>query len=89
MNQKSIKFINYCGYEAEKYFRNFLVVLRQSNNTEYAVLRADNWAMGTGSANCIKDGTQWVNQTWCWIGWAALKRRQRRSLSYMGRMCCL
>lgn len=61
---KSIKFINYCGYEAEKYFRNFLVVLRQSNNTEYAVLRADNWAMGTGSANCIKDGTQWVNQTW-------------------------
>lgn len=61
---KSIKFINCCGYEAEKYFRNFLVVLRQSNNTEYAVLRADNWAMGTGSANCIKDGTQWVNQTW-------------------------
>lgn len=61
---KSIKFINYCGCEAEKYFRNFLVVLRQSNNTEYAVLRADNWAMGTGSANCIKDGTQWVNQTW-------------------------
>lgn len=61
---KSIEFINYCGYEAEKYFRNFLVVLRQSNNTEYAVLRADNWAMGTGSANCIKDGTQWVNQTW-------------------------
>lgn len=61
---KSIKFINNCGYEAEKYFRNFLVVLRQSNNTEYAVLRADNWAMGTGSANCIKDGTQWVNQTW-------------------------
>lgn len=61
---KSIKFINNCGYEAEKYFRNFLVVLRQSNNTEYAVLRADNWAMGTGSANCIKDGTQWVSQTW-------------------------
>lgn len=59
---KSIKFTNYCKEMTN--YENFLVVLRKADNTEYAVLRADNYAMGNASSGCIMSGTQWVNQTW-------------------------
>ena len=59
---KSIKFTNYCKEMTN--YENFLVVLRKADNTEYAVLRADNYAMGNASSDCIMSGTQWVNQTW-------------------------
>ena len=62
---KSIKFTNYCKEMTN--YENFLVVLRKADNTEYAVLRADNYAMGNASSDCIMSGTQWVNQTW--EGW--------------------
>lgn len=59
---KTLKFKNYSDLTAN--WNNFLVVLRKADNTEYAVLRADNYGMGNGYAACIHDGTQYQDQTW-------------------------
>lgn len=59
---KTLKFKNYSDLTAN--WNNFLVVLRKTDNTEYAVLRADNYGMGNGYAACIHDGTQYQDQTW-------------------------
>ena len=37
---------------------NFVIVLRTQNNTEYAVLRADNFGWGSGYGSCVHGGTQ-------------------------------
>ena len=39
-------------------WNNFVIVLRTQNNTEYAVLRADNFGWGSGYGSCVHGGTQ-------------------------------
>lgn len=39
-------------------WNNFVIVLRAQNNTEYAVLRADNFGWGSGYGSCVHGGTQ-------------------------------
>lgn len=39
-------------------WNNFVIVLRAQNNTEYAVLRADNFGWGSGYGSCTHGGTQ-------------------------------
>ena len=65
---KSISFTNYSKVEAN--YQNFLVVLRKSDKTEYAVVRADNYgwdgdaADSAGYEACVRNGTQGDWATW-------------------------
>lgn len=59
---KYIRFTNYSDLAAN--WNNFVVVLRKNDNTEYAVLRADNFGMGNGYNACIHNGTQGDWATW-------------------------
>ena len=45
-------------------WNNFVVVLCKADNTEYAVLRADNYGWGDGYAACTPVGTQGDWATW-------------------------
>ncbi len=59
---KSISFTNYSNL-GNNWF-NYVVVLRKSDKTEYAVVRADNYGWGTGYEACIHNGTQGDWATW-------------------------
>lgn len=59
---KSISFTNYSNL-GNNWF-NYVVVLRKSDKTEYAVVRADNYGWGTGYEACIHNGTQGDLATW-------------------------
>lgn len=59
---KSISFTNYSNL-GNNWF-NYVVVLRKSDKTEYAVVRADNYGCGTGYEACIHNGTQGDWATW-------------------------
>lgn len=59
---KSISFTNYSNL-GNNWF-NYVVVLRKSDKTEYAVVRADNYGWGTGYEACIHSGTQGDLATW-------------------------
>ena len=57
------RFKNYTNGAAN--WNNFLVVLTRENNTEYTVLRADNYGWGDSYATCtpsMEDGRDWA--TW-------------------------
>lgn len=45
-------------------WNNFVVVLSKADNSEYAVLRADNYGWGDGYAACTPSGTQGDWATW-------------------------
>ena len=45
-------------------WNNFVIVLRASDNSEYAVLRSDNYGWGNGYAACAHEGTQGDWTTW-------------------------
>lgn len=59
---KSISFTNYSNL-GNNWF-NYVVVLRKSDKTEYAVVRADNYGWGAGYEACIHSGTQGDLATW-------------------------
>ena len=59
---KSISFTNYSNLVGN--WNNFLVVLRKSDGTHYAVVRADNYGWGDGYADCTLYGTQGDWSTW-------------------------
>lgn len=65
---KSIIFTNYSSLSGN--WNNFIVVLRKNDNTEYAVVRADNYGWdgvandGIGYDACIHNGTQGDWATW-------------------------
>lgn len=63
---KSVKFKNYSDGAAN--WNNFIVVLRNSNNEELGVFRADNYAMRNGAeyTNALKSGGQSD-----WAAWLA------------------
>lgn len=61
---KSISFTNYSNKAGN--WNNFLVVLRKTEGTHYAVVRADNYGWGDGYAACVHDGTQGE-----WASWLA------------------
>ncbi|MBF1531189.1 MAG: hypothetical protein HXO02_05030 [Prevotella salivae] len=53
---RKVVFTNYCSKANN--WNNFVIVLRAQNNTEYAVLRADNFGWGSGYGSCVHGGTQ-------------------------------
>lgn len=57
----SISFTNYAGASN---WSNFLVVLRNAEASEYAVLRADNYGWGVGYDACTLSGDQSDWSTW-------------------------
>lgn len=59
---KSITFTNYSSLSDN--WNNFVVILRNANLTEYAVVRADNYGWGTGYGACTPNGTQGDWATW-------------------------
>ena len=59
---KSIAFTNYSNKAGN--WNNYLVVLRKSDGTHYAVVRADNFGWGNGYDACVHNGTQGDWATW-------------------------
>ena len=59
---KSITFTNYSSLSDN--WKNFVVILRKADLTEYAVVRADNYGWGTGYGACTLNGTQGDWATW-------------------------
>ncbi|WP_462341683.1 hypothetical protein [Phocaeicola plebeius] len=59
---KSIAFTNYSNLVSS--WNNYVAVLRKSDKTEYAVVRADNYGWGAGYEACIHSGTQGDLATW-------------------------
>lgn len=59
---KSITFTNYSNLVSS--WNNYVAVLRKSDKTEYAVVRADNYGWGAGYEACIHSGTQGDLATW-------------------------
>ena len=59
---KSITFTNYSSLSDN--WKNFVVILRKADLTEYAVVRADNYGWGTGYGACTPNGTQGDWATW-------------------------
>lgn len=53
---RKVVFTNYSSKANN--WNNFVIVLRAQNNTEYAVLRADNFGWGNGYGSCTHRGTQ-------------------------------
>ena len=53
---RKVVFTNYSSKANN--WNNFVIVLRTQNNTEYAVLRADNFGWGNGYGSCTHRGTQ-------------------------------
>ena len=53
---RKVVFTNYSSKANN--WNNFVIVLRAQNNTEYAVLRADNFGWGSGYGSCTHGGTQ-------------------------------
>lgn len=53
---RKVVFTNYSSKANN--WNNFVIVLRAQNNTEYAVLRADNFGWGSGYGSCTHRGTQ-------------------------------
>ena len=53
---RKVVFTNYSSKANN--WNNFVIVLRAQNNTEYAVLRADNFGWGNGYGSCTHGGTQ-------------------------------
>lgn len=53
---RKVVFTNYSNKANN--WNNFVIVLRTQNNTEYAVLRADNFGWGSGYGSCVHGGTQ-------------------------------
>lgn len=53
---KSITFTNYSNLVSS--WNNYVAVLRKSDKTEYAVVRADNYGWGAGYEACIHSGTK-------------------------------
>lgn len=53
---RKVVFTNYSSKANN--WNNFVIVLRTQNNTEYAVLRADNFGWGSGYGSCTHRGTQ-------------------------------
>ena len=53
---RKVVFTNYSSKANN--WNNFVMVLRAQNNTEYAVLRADNFGWGSGYGSCVHGGTQ-------------------------------
>lgn len=53
---RKVVFTNYSSKANN--WNNFVIVLRAQNNTEYAVLRADNFGWGSGYGSCVHGGTQ-------------------------------
>ena len=61
---RKVVFTNYSSKANN--WNNFVIVLRAQNNTEYAVLRADNFGWGSGYGSCTHGGTQGD-----WVPWLA------------------
>ena len=61
---RKVVFTNYSSKANN--WNNFVIVLRAQNNTEYAVLRADNFGWGSGYGSCDHEGTQGD-----WVPWLA------------------
>ena len=61
---RKVVFTNYSSKANN--WNNFVIVLRAQNNTEYAVLRADNFGWGSGYSSCVHGGTQGD-----WVPWLA------------------
>lgn len=61
---RKVVFTNYSSKANN--WNNFVIVLRTQNNTEYAVLRADNFGWGSGYGSCVHGGTQGD-----WVPWLA------------------
>ncbi len=59
---KSITFTNYSSLANN--WNNFIVILRNTNYDEYAVVRADNYGWGDGYSACVYNGTQGDWATW-------------------------
>lgn len=59
---KSITFTNYSSLAGN--WNNFVVVLRKTDLSEYAVVRADNYGWGNGYDACNNNGTQGDWATW-------------------------
>lgn len=59
---KSITFTNYSSLSDN--WKNFVVILRKADLTEYAVVRTDNYGWGTGYGACTPNGTQGDWATW-------------------------
>ncbi|MCD7931138.1 MAG: bacterial Ig-like domain-containing protein [Tannerellaceae bacterium] len=59
---KSITFTNYSSLSDN--WDNFIVILRNANYDEYAVVRADNYGWGDGYDACVHNGTQGSWATW-------------------------
>ncbi len=59
---KSITFTNYSSLAGN--WNNFIVILRNTNYDEYAVVRADNYGWGDGYNACVYNGTQGDWATW-------------------------
>ena len=53
---RKVVFTNYSSKANN--WNNFVIVLRAQSNTEYAVLRADNFGWGSGYGSCVHGGTQ-------------------------------
>ena len=53
---RKVVFTNYSSKANN--WNNFVIVLRTQNNTEYAVLRADNFGWGSGYGSCVHGGIQ-------------------------------
>ena len=53
---RKVVFTNYSSKANN--WNNFVIVVRAQNNTEYAVLRADNFGWGSGYGSCTHGGTQ-------------------------------
>ena len=53
---RKVVFTNYSSKANN--WNNFVIVLRAQNNTEYAVLRADNFGWGSGYGSCTHGGIQ-------------------------------
>ena len=53
---RKVVFTNYSSKANN--WNNFVIVLRAQNNTEYVVLRADNFGWGSGYGSCVHGGTQ-------------------------------
>lgn len=59
---RSVEFVN--NSSLANNWNNFLVVLRMTDYTEYAVVRADNYGWGDGYAACVTSGGQADWATW-------------------------
>ena len=61
----TVNFINYTAGDAN--FKNFVIILNKVDNTEYGVVRADNWGWGAGidgNANFQKIGGFATDEEW-------------------------